>query len=285
MNVTIRHAEADDIEPCGRIIYEAFAHIDRQHGFAPTFATVAAGVARAANCITHPSVFGIVAERDGHIIGSAFMSEHDPVRGIGPVTVDPVVHARGVGRRLMDTLIERGGDAVSLRLVQAAYNSASLSLYASLGFEVKEPLVTMQGRVGMATEREIEVQPASTAHLDACADICARVIGLPRTKEIADALSLGEAFVALRSGHVVAYTTGLSQGGHSVATDEAAMAALIAGVLDASDASRTFFLPVRQAELFRWCLTTGLRVERPWTLMARGEYRNPNGCFLPSILY
>jgi len=49
--------------------------------------------------ITEPSVFGVVAEKDGKVVGSNFLSEGDPIRGVGPITVDPSVQGTGAGRR------------------------------------------------------------------------------------------------------------------------------------------------------------------------------------------
>jgi hypothetical protein len=47
----------------------------------------------------------------------------------------------------------------------------------------------------------------------------------------------------------------------------------------------TFLLPTRQTNLFRWCLKHGMRVIKPLTLMAMGEYHEPHGCYLPSVGY
>jgi len=46
-----------------------------------------------------------------------------------------------------------------------------------------------------------------------------------------------------------------------------------------------FLLPTRNGELLRWCLSNGLRIVQPLTLMSRGIYQEPRGAFLPSILY
>ncbi len=37
--------------------------------------------------------------------------------------------------------------------------------------------------------------------------------------------------------------------------------------------------------LFRWCLDVGLRVVKPMTYMAVGDYREPAGAWLPSVSY
>jgi hypothetical protein len=44
-------------------------------------------------------------------------------------------------------------------------------------------------------------------------------------------------------------------------------------------------LPMRNWELFRWCLDDGLRVVKPMTLTSFGLYNEPVGAFLPSVLY
>lgn len=46
-----------------------------------------------------------------------------------------------------------------------------------------------------------------------------------------------------------------------------------------------FLLPTRNSELLRWCLSKGLRVVQPMTLMSLGLYSEPAGAFLPSIIY
>ena len=150
MNVIIRPARPEDAEACGRIIYEAFRGIAERHNFRPDFPSADAGVQLAHLLINDPAVFGVVAESGDRVVGSNFLSEWNPVRGVGPITIAPDVQARGVGRRLMEAVIERGRGAAGVRLVQDSFNTASLSLYASLGFEVKEPLALMEGKVSAA---------------------------------------------------------------------------------------------------------------------------------------
>ena len=52
-----------------------------------------------------------------------------------------------------------------------------------------------------------------------------------------------------------------------------------------SFAGSGILVPIRNAELFRWCLDIGLRVVEPTNLMTRGFYQEPAGAFLPSISY
>ena len=43
--------------------------------------------------------------------------------------------------------------------------------------------------------------------------------------------------------------------------------------------------PILYADLFRWCLSEGLRVVKPMSLMATGEYHEPQGAWYPSVIY
>ena len=63
------------------------------------------------------------------------------------------------------------------------------------------------------------------------------------------------------------------------------MRALLLGAGEIAKKPLSFLLPVRQAALFRWCLSQGFRSSRPMTLMAIGEYREPRGSYSPSVLY
>ena len=63
------------------------------------------------------------------------------------------------------------------------------------------------------------------------------------------------------------------------------MRALILGALAAGEQPASFLLPTRQAGLLRWCLAEGLRVIKPMTHMAIGEYPEPRGSWIPSVLY
>lgn len=287
MDVTIRPAVAADAASCGRIIYEAFNGILERHGFPPQFPSVEVAVHRANFCITHPSIFGVVAECDGRVIGSNFLDERDPIYGLGPVTVDPGVQVRGVGRRLMEPVLQRARGAVGVRLVQDAFNMVSVSLYASSGFEVKEPLLLMRGKPKSKPIARVEVRPIKSEEVGACAALCRKVHGFERLSELRDALAASSPVVALREGHVRAYALAptMWSRSHAVAETKEDMEALLLGAAAMNAEPLSFLLPVRQAELFRWCLSEDFRAVKPMTLMTMGQYQDPNGCYFPSVIY
>src|SRR5688500_6659188 len=138
--VILREAEPADTEACAQIVYDAFASIHDHHRFPRDFPALEAAVGMMSAWIPHPAIWGVVAEVDGRIVGSNFLDERDPIRGVGPITVDPSGQNVGVGRRLMEAVVERGREAPGVRLLQDSFHLRSLSLYASLGFEVKEPV-------------------------------------------------------------------------------------------------------------------------------------------------
>lgn len=287
--VTLRPVGAGDVEECGRICYEAFKSIAGAHNFRPDFPTPESAAELVRALATNPNVFGVAAEAGGRVVGSNFLWEHDAVRAVGPVTVEPGAQARGVGRRLMEAVLERGRGAESVRLVQDAFNLASLSLYASLGFDVKEPLVEMEGALSGELGDGFEVRRINEDDFGACAELCRRVHGFDRANELRGVPPFLTTFVALREGRLTAYAAAphFWALNHAVAETEDDMRALLvgAGNLGGADRPLSFLLPTRQTNLFRWCLSKGLRVVKPLTLMSKGRYEEPRGCFLPSVGY
>lgn len=285
MNVTIRPARPEDVEACGRIIYEAFKGVAERHNFRPDFPSAEAATQLAHHFIGDPAVFGVVAESGGRVVGSNFLSEWDAVRSVGPITIDPHLQARGVGRRLMEAVVERGRGAAGVRLVQDSFNTASLSLYASLGFEVKEPLALIEGVPGGEPAAGFEVRPMREDDIGEVTELARRVHGFGRAGELKGLAPMLNPFVALRGGRVTAYASapGFWPLNHAVAEGDEEMQALLYGASAATDTPLSFLLPTRQAGLFRWCLSRGLRVVKPMTLMAMGEYHEPRGSFYPSV--
>jgi predicted N-acetyltransferase YhbS len=287
MSVIIRPAVPEDAEACGRIMYDAFKGIADAHNFPPDFPSVEAAMQLATLFIARPSVFGVVAERGGQVVGSNFMAEGDPIRAIGPITVDPAFQGSRVGRRLMEAALDRAQGAAGVRLVQDAFNIRSFALYASLGFDAMEPLLLMRGTPRSGPAPGFAVRPLVADDIGTCARLCTAVHGVERTAELRDALQVFKAFVVKRDGRVTGYLTAptLWVVNHGVAETEVDMQALILGAAAASAEPVSFLLPVRQADLFRWCLEEGLRVVKPMTLIALGTYQKPKGGWFPSVFY
>lgn len=284
MDVTIRPASEQDIEACGEICFEAFRAIATQHGFIPDFPSAEIPKGLLAALHQHPGFYGVVAEVDGVVVGSNFVDERGPVGGIGPVTVALQMQDRGIGRMLMEHLVQRGNEkGMPLRLTQAAYHARSLSLYAKLGFEVREPLCVMRGDIHASLPAERTVRAATHDDRSRCSVLCRSIHGHDRDGELLDAINQGSAMVVEGAKGITGYATLIGYFGYAIAESNHDLKALIA----ASGAIQGpgFLLPARNAELMEWCLENGLRIGHVATLMSRGEYHEPEGAFLPSILY
>ena len=285
MTVRLRPASLDDAEPAGVICYEAFKTIAEQHGFPPDLPSAAHATDLISVLLSRSHIHAIIAERDGRVVGSNFLWEGDPVAGVGPITVDPDVQNKAIGRQLMEAVLERARQQgiSAVRLVQAAYHSRSLSLYTKLGFVAREPLALLQGEPLWPLDGDHAVRTAAEADLDAANELCRRVHGHDRAAELRDAIGEGVATVVEHAGRLTGYATGIGFFGHAVGETTEDLKALIAEA--SSFSGPGFLLPMRNAALFRWCLEQGLRVVQPMTLMSVGPYQEPQGAFLPSILY
>ncbi|MCA1846907.1 MAG: GNAT family N-acetyltransferase, partial [Actinobacteria bacterium] len=107
MDVKLRPARPEDTSACGRICYEAFAAIAAAHRYPCDFPSPDVARTLVAGLIAHPGIFGVVAEADGVVVGSNFLDERTTIAGVGPITVDPTVITSGVGRQLMEAVMER----------------------------------------------------------------------------------------------------------------------------------------------------------------------------------
>lgn len=288
MEVTLRQPTEADVPTLGRIHYEAFRGIEEPHGFwNPAFINPETSTQGIAAMVANRGLWGVVAERDGQILGSNFLDERDPVRGIGPITVDPNLQNAGVGRRLMQAVLERARGAVSIRLVQESFHMRSLSLYTTLSFDTVEPLIVMGGKPRSGPVSAVEVRPLEARDVEECGELCRRVHKFERNGEVRDAVQAFKPFVAIRNARVVAYATEPTNAlvGHAVAATEDDMKALLLGVAKARSEPLSVFVPIRKSNLFRWLLSEGVRSLSPMNLMSIGEYPEPRGCWLPSVIY
>jgi hypothetical protein len=207
------------------------------------------------------------------------------IAGVGPITVDPAAQNARVGRRLMHAVMERANKrgAAGVRLVQAAFHSRSLSLYEGLGFDVREPLAVMQGRTAERSVPGCTVRAAQPGDAGVCNALSSRVHGFDRGRDLAQSIDQGVALVVERGGRITGYASCLAFFGHATAETNLDMQALIASA--ESFGGPGIFVPTRNNALFRWCLSNGLRVVEPMTLMSAGLYNEPSGSWLPSVLF
>lgn len=132
MTVIIRMMEEKDVAPATRIFRAAFAKfigLADPELFAPT-----CDVLRARRLMNPDACF--VAERDGTVLGSNMATRWGSVGFFGPLTVDPSAWDQGLGKRLMEPVMEVF-DRWGVRhagLFTFPHSAKHLGLYQKFGF-------------------------------------------------------------------------------------------------------------------------------------------------------
>jgi GNAT superfamily N-acetyltransferase len=281
----IRGATGEDVDVCGEICYRAFCAIADQHRFPHEFPSKKAAVGTLRGMISNPGFYGIVAELNGRIAGSNFMDERSAIAGIGPISVDPDAQNSGAGRAMMQHMLARvaANRLAGVRLVQTAYHNRSFSLYAKLGFEIREPLSVMVGSPIGESLPGYQVRAATGADLDPSNRLCVLVHGHDRGGELREAINSGTATVVEHLGRITGYATAIGYPGHAVGESNEELKALISAATAFAGAG--VLIPSRNGDLLRWCYSKGLRLMQQMTLMTVGLYNEPRFPFIPSILY
>ena len=267
-------------------MFDAFESLATRHAFPIEPGTPEFTDFQMTAMLATDGIFGLVAERHGEIVGSAMQDERGKIVGIGPVSVERGVQNAGVGRALMEALLQRcrERDVAGVRLIQTAYNYGSLSLYAKLGFAVRETLSVFQGSPRAAPIPAATVRPATPEDVDTCDEICRRVHGHDRHRELQDCVNAGTARVVEHGSDITGYATGFGYYigmplGRPTTTSSRCCSppkrSIGLGIL----------VPSRNTTLMTWCLHSGLRLIQQSTLMTIGLYNEPQGAWLPSIGY
>src|ERR1700709_1129822 len=122
--IVIRIATPEDPPIAGNICYAAFATISAAHNFPCDLPSPEAAVGLLSMMFSRPGFYAVVAESEGRIVGSNVLDEDSLLRGVGPIPIAPTVQNLGVGRKLMQAVMDRAleQNAAGVRLVQAAFH-------------------------------------------------------------------------------------------------------------------------------------------------------------------
>jgi predicted N-acetyltransferase YhbS len=292
MSLTIRPIEQDDAEGCGRIGYEAHKTISSAHGYPSEQPSEEYGIRLIRSLLTNPNSWGVLAERNGKILGSIFLHEFppSPVAVIGPLTIHPSVEGSGVGRVLMDAALARASKQKydRIRLVQSPSHIRSFVLYTKCRFILREPLFLMQGHPPKKGTNDkgsnTNVRILSDDHdVSNCNELCKSVHGFSREMELLQAKDQGIATMIERDATITGYAAGIGILNHAVAKTNDDLKALISN--ESVILGPGFFVPARNYELIFWLLENGFRIGWPANLMTFGHYQEPSTPFLPSLAY
>ncbi len=287
MSLELVPAKNEHVSELGRIAYEAFKDISDRHHFPSDFASAAFGRMLLGMLVQSENYFGVAALWSGQPAGSNFLLTSDAVGGLGPITVEVSLQGQGVGRALMQNVVDHARESgiEMVRLLQDSFNMTSLALYASLGFDTKAPVALMIPEPALVPDET--VRPLVEADLDAVEEISQRVYKVSRRNEVAGFVQGGpfRPFVRERSGGITGYII-LGMGGHGVAETEDDMVALVAQAARQIPADfHRVLCPLTEGVLYRKLLAAGCRNVKVLNLMALGPYEEPDGIWLPSILY
>jgi GNAT superfamily N-acetyltransferase len=295
MNLIVRPIERNDAEICGKIGYEAHKAISSAHGYPSEQPSEEFGIGLIKMLLDNPNSWGVLAERQGRILGSIFLHAFSPspVAVIGPLTVHPSAEGGGIGRILMDAALAqaRKQNYDQIRLVQSPSHIRSFVLYTKCGFMLREPLFLMQGQplkkgannnynTGTANIRLVR----DDNDISACNELCKLAHGFSREMELRQAKEQGVAIMIQRVGDdITGYAAGIGILCHAVAKTNEDLKILIANA--STILGPGFFVPSRNHEIIKWSLESGFKIGWPANLMTIGPYQEPLMPFLPSLAY
>jgi predicted N-acetyltransferase YhbS len=222
-----------------------------------------------------------VAEEDGRVVGQALAILRDGVWGLSVLAVHPDVHARGIGRRLIEAALTHGGGGRG-GLIVSSVDPKATRLYATSGFDLR-PTVSLAGIPDRgAIPAGLRTRP--TDDLEAAGALGAAVRGAAYPPE--DVAAMGGRVLAVEGrGFAV-----LQEAGPSLlcAVDEETASDLLWSSLAEGPPGGTvevLFLTTGQDWAIRTGLAAGLLLSPEGPVFTRGELGPlrpwiPSGAFL-----
>lgn len=227
--------------------------------------------------------YGYVAcDPAGTVVGTGMCWSWGPdVGSLGLIVVDPAEQGRGIGVRLMQSLIE-AVDRPSLRLVATV---AGLRLYRRFGFSESGGIEQRQGTpardlpaavaTGTTLRRSTRSDLPDLIRLDAAA------FGAQRDRLVEAILAVGQGMVALSGGAPVGFalSRASSKGtliGPVVAPDEVTAIALARSLIPLDGSIARLDIPAGATGLAEWLEAAGLPRVDVVTPMLRGTVHPPS---------
>jgi GNAT superfamily N-acetyltransferase len=276
--------QPNHIPELSRICHEAFFNLQSRHATHIDIPDLETGQMLISHIASRPDYTGVVATIAGQIIGSNFLLHADEVAGVGPITVDPHLQSRGVGRSLMAWVIDAAQQRGirQIRLFQEAVNTTSLSLYTSVGFTWRDSAVLMQTAPAAIDHPAIRL--LTLEDLPAIEALSIQAYGCSRAGDAAQILAAGfPGFGLERNGRLTGYYIASLFGHACAGTDQDLLALVGHGARHLPPPLSVFICPLSRAALFRQCLAAGHRTLKVLSYMSYGDFVAPPGAYLPSI--
>ena len=275
----LRRGLPADAEACGRICYDAFCAIADQHDFPHDFPSAADPVASFGRLHADPG--STRRRRVGRqLVGSNFLDERSTIAGLGPITVDPGVQNAGVGggmQRVLDACGSRSSPACGcFRLATTPARSRCTPRSGSTCGSRSHAA----GRA-LARPPRLPRPPGERARHRSRQPRLRAVHGHDRGGEVLEAIREGSASVVEHGGRITGYSTHRRSSGTAWArptttegADRGRAGVRRAGFPAAGPHAGSPLVPRTQA--------SGRPVDDADGV---GLYNEPDGAFLPSILY
>lgn len=286
MPIELIPARPEHLSELGRICHLAFNTLHERHRTHPDVPTEEVGRLIIGGVLNRPDYVGAVAVEDGRILGSNFLLIADEVCGVGPITVDPGVQSRGVGRRLMQWAIDearhRRGARPQVRLFQEAVNTTSLSLYTSLGFRWRDSAALMTP--SRSDHDDPAVRPMIAADLPEVSRLSTRCYGTSRANDVAQLLTMQfPAFVRQGAKGITAYQIATLFGHAAAESDDELISIAAQTARRVPPPISVVIVPLGGDSLFRAALANGFRVAKVLNYMSLEEFTPVPGPIMPSI--
>ncbi|MBS0198405.1 MAG: GNAT family N-acetyltransferase [Planctomycetes bacterium] len=291
MKVTIDRVRPEHVPSLARICFEAFGTLQERHHVQRDFDSIETAQMVIGMFAGRPDFAGFAAiDHDGTLLGSNFLGfsdcngDDEGVAGVGPITVAPSAQGRGVGKLLMQAVMnEAARRGISkVRLIQEAINTTSLSLYTKLGFDWRDGISLIQPNP--APTDDPRMSPVTPADLPDIDTISRRHYHAPRVKEVEGFLKMGLPGFMLRSNGKARGYFFTSFLGHGFADTPENLAALVCHTArHAPPHFHKTLLPLSENELHRALLARGCTSVKLLNYMSTGEYRQPQGAWMPCI--
>lgn len=211
---------------------------------------------------------------DGALLGTAtWWSYGEHLGSVGLVLVDGSQQGKGLGRRLMDTIIDDAGS----RSLQLMATQAGLKLYKQCGFREVGMIEQRQGMLAPPpAPTSVTLRAATSDDLETLIALDAAAFAAPRRELMRELLAIGSGIVAMVDGRAAGFVM-KRQGGRGtligpvVAHSESLAIALVAQMLNSTTGFTRIDIPVAAGELGRWLDSVGLVRVDTVIAMLRGE--------------
>jgi len=216
----------------------------------------------------------VICGDDGAMLGTAtWWSYGQHLGSVGLVLVDASQQGKGLGRRLMNTIIDDAGS----RALQLMATQAGLKLYRQCGFREVGLTEQRQGIISpLPAPTGVTLRAAMADDLDALVTLDAAAFGAQRRELIRELLAAGSGTVATIDGQVAGFAIKRQAGrgtliGPVVADSESLAIALVTQLVNSSSGFVRIDIPAAAEELGRWLDTVGVVRVDTVVAMLRGE--------------